>query len=53
LDDYVMATFTDGKLQSLNQTKRLGRTDYIWTHSAAGCHVPKLNRIQPAAPQQP
>ena len=45
LDGEVVATFHNGSHQGLMQTKRIGRNDYVWTHSASGCHVPKLDRI--------
>lgn len=45
LDGHVFASFLDGKLLSLGQTKRIGRTDYTWLHCPSGCRVPALDRV--------
>lgn len=57
LDGLVFATWEDGKLRSLTQTKQIGRHDYTWVHSSGGCFVPKLQRVtgfaDPGSAMQP
>lgn len=48
LDGRVIASFRNGKLTSLLQTRIIGAHEYTWAHSEDGCHVPSLDRISPA-----
>lgn len=48
LDGEVLATFRDGTLTSLSQTRLIGARHYVWMHAESGCHVPELTRISPA-----
>lgn len=47
LDGLVFASFRHGELSGVSQTKRLGKHEYTWSHTASGCRVPALDRIVP------
>jgi len=47
LDGRILASFRNGKLTSLSQTRIIGSHEYTWTHSEDGCRVPSLDRISP------
>lgn len=50
LEGHVFASWIDGKLQGLSQTRKIGRHEYMWLHSEDGCRVPALDRMtRPAA----
>lgn len=51
LDGTVLASFREGVLTSITQTKLIYGHEYCWSHSAAGCRVPSLDRLPPARPQ--
>jgi len=47
LDGRIFASFRNGKLTSLTQTRVIGSHEYTWSHSEDGCRVPSLDRISP------
>lgn len=47
LRGHVLATFYNGNLQSVLQTRKIGMSDYTWMHSKESCCVPSLTRIAP------
>jgi len=47
LDGRILASFRNGKLTSLSQTRIIGSHEYTWSHSEDGCRVPSLDRISP------
>ena len=50
LDGEVWASWINGELRSLLQTRTIGNGQYTWTHTPAGCIVPALMRLPPLLP---